>query len=351
MSLSRNDLVQKYFVDDLSSAGIPGSRLHSILEVIESDRPITPLSLAFLDQKGLTALWAFASGSLAVDAFRLQAVTERDARLVAARQQADVEELARQAREAAMDAEIRAYFDAPASDPARRRRQEAKDLRTRYSLGFVDSDIYPRVMRLLRQMDIGQRLSAEDVVWLSTQGEECWTPELRIAHHRLEAMALTDDWRRTGDPWAAVTASGHWRKADDAKEAVTVTEAALAATPQAPKLCSALKTTRGGAMRDLGRLSEARGLGQEAQLLTPKDFRPCTLLGAVHMELGEFSTGQEWYEKAEKLGAKSHSIDQDLRGILARAVPDLRAKLCAYLVSQDEHRFAWVREFARRQTK
>ena len=130
-----------------------------------------------------------------------------------------------------------------------------------------------------------------------------------------------------------------------------MTEAALAATPQAPKLCSALKTTRGGAMRDLGRLSEARGLGQEAQLLTPKDFRPCTLLGAVHMELGEFSTGQEWYEKAEKLGAKSHSIDQDLRGILARAVPDLRAKLCAYLLSQDEHRFAWVHEFARRPTK
>ena len=45
-----------------------------------------------------------------------------------------------------MDAKIRAYFDAQANDPARRRRQEAKDLRTRYSLGFVDSDIYPRVM-------------------------------------------------------------------------------------------------------------------------------------------------------------------------------------------------------------
>ena len=78
---------------------------------------------------------------------------------------------------------------------------------------------------------------------------------------------------------------------------------------------------------------------------------PTSLECAVQMELGEFSTGQEWYEKAEKLGAKSHSIDQDLRGILARAVPDLRAKLCAYLLSQDEHRFAWVYEFARRPTK
>ena len=162
---------------------------------------------------------------------------------------------------------------------------------------------------------------------------------------------MTDEWRRTGDLWAAVSASGHWRKADAAQEALAVTEAALAKKPPPPKLCSALKTTRGGAMRDLGRLTEARDLGQDAQLLAPKDFRPCTLLGAVHMELGEFSTGQEWYEKAEKLGAKSHSIDQDLRGILARAVPDLRAKLCAYLLSQDEHRFAWVHEFARRPTK
>lgn len=351
MSLSRNDLVQKYFVDDLSSAGIPGSRLHSILEVIESDRPITPLSLAFLDQKGLTALWAFASGSLAVDAFRLQAMTEREARLVAARLQAETEASARQAREAALDSGIRAYFDAQENDPARRRRQEAKDLRNRYGLSFVDSDVYPRVMRLLRQVEARHRLSAEDVVWLSTQGEEFWTPELRIAHHRLEAEALTDDWRRTGDLWAAVSASGHWRKADDAQEALAVTEAALAKKPPSPKLCSALKTTRGGALRDLGRLSEAQGLGQDAQLLAPKDFRPCTLLGAVHMELGEFSTGQEWYEKAEKLGAKSHSMDQDLRGILARAALDLRAKLCAYLLSQDERRFAWVRGFSGRQSK
>jgi hypothetical protein len=68
--------------------------------VIESDRPITPLSLAFLDQKGLTALWAFASGSLAVDAFRLQTMTERDARLFATRRQAETVASAGQAGEA-----------------------------------------------------------------------------------------------------------------------------------------------------------------------------------------------------------------------------------------------------------
>lgn len=130
-----------------------------------------------------------------------------------------------------------------------------------------------------------------------------------------------------------------------------MTDAALAKRPSFPKLRSALKTTRGGAMRDLGRLSEARDLGQDAQRLAPKDFCPCTLLGAVHMELGDFSTGQEWYEKAGKLGAESHSMDQDLRGILARAAPDLRARLCAYLLSQDAHRFAWVRGSARRQTR
>ena len=299
----------------------------------------------------MDALRSFAPGALSVDAFRLLAPTERDARVAAARQPAAIEEAALQLREAAMHAGIRAYFDAQARDPARRGRQEARDLRTRYGMGFVDSDIYPRVMRLLRQVDIGQRLSAEDVVWLSTQGEESWTPKLHIAHHRLEAVAFTDDWHRTGDPWAAVSASGHWRKADDAKEALDVTEAALATKSPSPKLCSALKTTHGGAMRDLRRLTEARDLGQDAQRLAPTDFRPCTLLGAVHMELGEFSTGQEWYEKAENLGAKRHSIDRDLPGILARAAPDRRAKLCAYLRSQDEHRFAWVREFDHRQTK
>jgi len=38
-------------------------------------------------------------------------------------------------------------------------------------------------------------------------------------------------------------------------------------------------------------------LGKEAHLLTPRDFRPCTLLGAVNVEIGNYDLGQSWYKK------------------------------------------------------
>jgi hypothetical protein len=54
-------------------------------------------------------------------------------------------------------------------------------------------------------------------------------------------------------------------------------------------------------MRDLERRSVAIEMGEKAHALMPKDYRPCTLLGAVHMELHHFEKGHEWYEKHESV--------------------------------------------------
>lgn len=101
-------------------------------------------------------------------------------------------------------------------------------------------------------------------------------------------------------------------------------------------------------MRDVGRLSEARSLGLEAHELTPTDFRPCTLLGAVSMELGDLAVGHEWYAKAEALGAERRAIDQDLRALLIRSGSDARDRIRAYLLEQDPERFAWLRKWNHR---
>lgn len=98
-------------------------------------------------------------------------------------------------------------------------------------------------------------------------------------------------------------------------------------------------------MRDVGRLSEARSLGLEAHELTPADFRPCTLLGAVSMELGDLAAGHEWYAKAESLGAERRAIDQELRALLIRSESDARDRIRAYLLGQDPERFAWLRKW------
>lgn len=98
-------------------------------------------------------------------------------------------------------------------------------------------------------------------------------------------------------------------------------------------------------MRDAGRLTEAKALGLEAHELTPADLRPCTLLGAVSMELGDLPAGHEWYAKAEALGAERMVIDQDLRALLIRLEPDARDRIRAYLLGQDSDRFAWLRKW------
>ncbi len=81
------------------------------------------------------------------------------------------------------------------------------------------------------------------------------------------------------------------------------------------KLQSALCTTYGGVKRDLGQRGKALDLGTKAHDLTPQDFRPCTLLGAVYIELGAYELGRDWYNKAEARGASEKSIDDDLRSI------------------------------------
>ena len=97
-------------------------------------------------------------------------------------------------------------------------------------------------------------------------------------------------------------------------------------------------------MRDAGRLNEARALGLEAHEMIPTDFRPCTLLGAVSMELGDLAAGHEWYAKAEALGAERRAIDQELKALLIRLEPNERNRIRAYLLEQDPERFAWLRK-------
>jgi hypothetical protein len=244
-----------------------------------------------------------------------------------------------------MDAAIKARFKALENDPALRRKREAKELRGRYGLGFVDPEHYRRVIKLLKQIDGGKRMEPEDIAWLMTESVDCWTDEIQETYHRLEAEALAEEWRRNGDLWAAVNASGHWRKADKPLESLKITDEGLKRNGSAPKIRSALCTTRGGAMRDLGRLAEAEVMGRDTHDLAPKDFRPCTLLGALAMQRADFQSGQEWFQKAEGLGADLHAIDQDLRSVMASAASDVREGLCTFLLSQDPQRYAWVRRW------
>ena len=154
---------------------------------------------------------------------------------------------------------------------------------------------------------------------------------------------LADEFREQGDCWLAVNASSHFRKAGESGRADQVLGGIKLADNAPRKLRSALCTTHGGVMRDLERWDDALRLGQDAHALTPKDYRPCTLLGAVYMETSRYDLGQLWYAKAVERGANERDVDNDLRNIYQRANRDKKAALSAFLIRLDPQRYAWAR--------
>lgn len=357
---SRISLASKYFVSDLPSAVIPASRLHNILDTLEQGRKLPEHALKYLQQQGLSALHLFAQGEITYEEFRGLSAGDlfmREHEATAQRQKEEAARLRRIEQDKAQEAIRKAEYERKRQQAEEVRRKRESDpkyiakmrnqqLRMRYGLDqFIEEEFFPRLMSILRRLDGGNRLSDEDILWLTTEGEDYYTEILQAAFHEREAEFYTAEYKRSSDPWNAVNASGHYRKCNQAKKAHDLLTSIPAGGQKAPKLNSAICTTHGGVMRDLNRLDEALKFGEQAHALTSKDFRPCTLLGAVNIEMGNYGIGKDWYDKAEELGASKHSIDYDLRGIFIRADKAKRDEMRVFLLREDPVRYKWLHNF------
>jgi tetratricopeptide (TPR) repeat protein len=346
---SISDIARQYCVSDIPGATIPGSRLSTILESMFHGRPLSGFSLKYLEQQHLTELHLLATGQIDYEAFVEASNKARKSREEAA----EVERLAHEAKRLAREAEWamkfrqeRAAADAARiareSDPKYIARNKNQALREKYGMGYIEEPVFPRMMDILKRIDSGKRLTEDEVVWLNTAGKEYFTDELREAYHLIEAEFFAGEYRRNQDPWSAVNASGHFRKGARSERALELLDSVSPHRLNHPKIHSAMCTTRGGVMRDLGRLIDAQELGEQGHRLMPRDFRPCTLLGAVHMELGNFSEARDWYTKAEERGASLRAIDSDLRSIFMRADTAKREAIKTFLLAEDPVRYRWV---------
>jgi hypothetical protein len=108
------------------------------------------------------------------------------------------------------------------------------------------------------------------------------------------------------------------------------------------KLKSAVRTTHGGVMRDLDRYNEAFQLASEAHRLSPDSFRPCTLLGAFNIGIGQIVSGHQWYSKAEERVAKPGSIESEIGSLMGRMSFEKRDSVISQLQSIDSVRYAWL---------
>jgi hypothetical protein len=343
MPTSPLNLAKYYLVDDVPSAATGGTRLSNILESLANGLSLTATSRRFLMERGLLTLVKFADREISEEQFSQLARAERDRRTAATEIQRRASESEAAARQAAMWASLKAERTKRESDPKFIAKQKNQELRRKYDVDhFVEEHQFTRLITLLHKLDMRSRLSEEDFIWLESEGHECASSKIMCAYHRLEADFYTAEYRRTTDIWKAVSASGHLRKCDASNEA----DELLAAIPDSrltqAKLKSAVRTTHGGAMRDLGRHNQAIKLGEEAHTLQPNNFRPCTLMGALNIELGNIKAGHEWYRKAEERGAPTDDIQSELRSSLARMTPEKRDGTIKQLVQIDPYHYRWL---------
>jgi len=324
-----------YLLDDMPGASIPASRLNDILRRLHENQPLSALQQRFLEAQGLVALLALSRGAIDRSAFETAARSERQARLAAQAAARDQEEAATRFRQEITDRRNAEFF------AAGERRRTRRALLDEFGLGYVKREDYPRVHRILRQVTDGVAIPAADLAWLGKHRCGYFTVKLRRAHHRILAEHDAKAWRDTGDPWNAVNACAHWRSADAAGEALTIADAALSRNT-AVRLRAALLTTSGGALRDLGRLEEAITRGKEAHAVSPDDYRPCTLLGALHIETRAYAEGAVWFTRAEARGASRYDVDREIDEVLRAARPEDREEIKQAFRAHDPERFGML---------
>ncbi|HOE40849.1 MAG TPA: hypothetical protein PLB25_04355 [Rhodoferax sp.] len=344
------ELAQRYFVNDCPEATILASRLGNILDKLQQGHQISSIALGYLHKQGFFSLERLIQGEITYPQFCADAQAEQAQRVMLAQAQREAkiaEEAAREAAWAARYALERQRAEqariARESDPRYIKKKHDQQLRVRYGIDqFIEKDCFGRLMDILHRVDGANRFTDEDVVWLKTKGRDYYSDTLKNVFHQREAKFFASEYQRTHDAWMAVNASKHYRKCDQAQSAHDLLAPIALEQQSSAKLKSALCTTYGGAMRDLGQHGPALQLGQRAHALMPKDFRPCTLLGALHIEMGNYQLGQEWYAKAQERGASKQAIDQELRGIFQRADKSNREEIKAFLLGQDPVRYKWV---------
>ena len=199
-------------------------------------------------------------------------------------------------------------------------------------------------MKILRCVDNGNRLSEGDIAWLYLDGEKYFTNLLRNRFHSNEANFYTSEFKKQKDPWLVVNASSHYRKCGKSQVADLMLDTIKVSGLKNVKLKSAIYTTHGGVKRDLNKSKDALMLGEKAHELTKKDFRPCTLLGAVNMETGSYDLGQAWYAKAIENGFSEKSMDYELKSIFKRANKSDKNSLRCHLLEIDPKRYSWVNQ-------
>ncbi|MEG4815122.1 hypothetical protein [Microcoleus sp. K5-D4] len=226
--------------------------------------------------------------------------------------------------------------------------KEFAALKVKYRI--IDRDFpFDPFYTIMVKLEKEERLDPVLVVQLIQQGLLASHGKIAMAYHRLEALFYDREYERTGNKWNLPNASSHWRKADEPKSALQVTENLDFDQIKENKLKSALLTTRGGAFRDIDKLDDAQKCALKAIEYQPQSHHPYTLMGAICYEWGQYSQGDDWFNKAIKRGAESEDIDSELKQVVKNAKDEKRREVVEYLLKKNPQRYAWAKSYRKRQ--
>ena len=227
--------------------------------------------------------------------------------------------------------------------------KEFAALKVKYRI--IDRDFpFDPFYAIMVKLEKEERLDPVLVVQLIQQKLLASHGRIAIAYHRLEARFYEEEYERTGNKWNLPNASSHWRKADEPKSALQVTENLDFDQIKENKLKSALLTTRGGAFRDIDKLDDAQKCALKAIEYQPQSHHPYTLMGAICFERSQFSEGERWFNEAIKRGAESEDIDSELKQVVKNTKDEnKRREVVEYLLKKNPQRYAWAKSYRKRQ--
>jgi hypothetical protein len=294
-----NQLITKYFVPEMGDYTAVGSELSSILDRLDVNRSLSVEDKQWIRDKGLFDLCEFVK--------KLEETGKADFRI------------------------LRSKIE----------RQKKRNILRKYGIWHKSHHLH-QMSKILLKLEEGDRLSEKDVLWLSINGYFSRYLEIKWKFNINEAEFYRHRFEKNNDPWQAVNASSHYRKANLPQKALKVLSKIDVASQRNERLKSAICTTKGGCMRDLKQFNDAIQLVTSAHSFDPDSFHPCTLLGAVNYEIGNLSLGDEWFAKAVERGATIEDVDHEIRSIFMRADKAKREELKRHLLSVDPVCFAWV---------
>ena len=323
------NLCQQYFLDPLKSDLLIPSRLKDIIKKYEEKQSLSKFEEVYIHEYMLRSLSGF------LPDFQKKIRHKVELERVA-------EEKIRQEKLRLEAIEKQKLLE---SDPVYIAKQKEKALLKKYDINEYLSGASPtELSEILNKLENETRLSQDEAVWLNTIGKKFFTAKVRHKFHRLEANYYLQEYaKNTKNIWNAINASSQLRKCKESVEAEEFLEKISTNGIKDKKLLSAYFTTLGGVRRDLRKVNVAIDNASKAHNLTPDNYRPCTLLGAIYMETYQYTLGHEWYEKASERGATNQSINADLKSIISKMDKVKRNEMIEHLLKLDPYTYSWLK--------